>query len=134
MCIPCDKTISSVPKFLTLWPSPLTFDLHFTNFNLDHNFWTVRDRAFIFHMCTPYDKTFPSVPNVLTLTVTFDLHFKNFNLDHNFWTVRDRAFIFHMCIPWQDLSISTKMFDLVILTWRLTYILKTLTLIITFEP
>ena len=28
------------------------------NFNLGHNFLTIRDRAFIFHMCIACDKTF----------------------------------------------------------------------------
>ena len=100
----------------------VTFDLHFENFNLAHNFWTVRGRDFIFHMCIPCDKTFPLVPNLLTAwpSVTFDLHFdlsicikffdfvtmtgflptyENLILDHNFFTVKGRAYIFHMCSP-----------------------------------
>ena len=32
------------------------------NFNLGHNFQTIEDRAFIFHMCIPYDNTFHMVP------------------------------------------------------------------------
>ena len=36
----------------------LKFDLLFKNLNLGHNLWTVRDRAFIFHMCIPWDKAF----------------------------------------------------------------------------
>ena len=34
----------------------LKFDLLFKNFNLGHNLWTMRDRAFIFHMCISCDK------------------------------------------------------------------------------
>jgi hypothetical protein len=45
----------------------------------------------------------------------FDPLFKNFNIGHIFWMVSDRAFIFHMCSLCQDLSIGTKVFDLVTL-------------------
>ena len=41
---------------------------------------------------------------------------KNFNLAYNSWTTIGRAFIFHMYSLWQDLSIGTKIFDLVTLT------------------
>ena len=37
------------------------------NFNIGHNFFTVRDKSFIFGMCDPYDKTFPKVPKILNL-------------------------------------------------------------------
>ena len=40
----------------------VTFDLLLKNFNIGHNFFIVRDRAFIFGMCIPYDKTFPTEP------------------------------------------------------------------------
>ena len=32
------------------------------NFNLGHNFQTIEDIAFIYHMCIPCDKTFHTVP------------------------------------------------------------------------
>ena len=32
------------------------------NFNIEYNFFTVRDRAFIFGMSVPCDKAFPTVP------------------------------------------------------------------------
>ena len=39
------------------------FDLHVKNFNIDHKFWTVTGRAFIFDILyIPSDKTFLSVP------------------------------------------------------------------------
>ena len=40
------------------------------NFYLGHNFQTIEDRAFIFHMCTriPYDKTCCMVPCDLAIT------------------------------------------------------------------
>ena len=44
----------------------LKFDLLFKNFNLGHNFWTVRDKAFIFHMCIPCDKNFHTIPLFFT--------------------------------------------------------------------
>ena len=40
----------------------MTFDLLLKNFNIGHNFFNLRDKAFIFGMCVPYDKTFPAVP------------------------------------------------------------------------
>ena len=40
----------------------VTFDLLLKNFNIGHNFFIERDRAFIFGMCIPYDKTFPTEP------------------------------------------------------------------------
>ena len=40
----------------------LKLDLLVTTFNLGHNLWTVKDRAFIFQMCIPCDKTFHVVP------------------------------------------------------------------------
>ena len=42
----------------------MTFDLHSKNFNIGHNYSTVGDGAFIFHMCVPFDKAFPLVPKV----------------------------------------------------------------------
>ena len=32
------------------------------NFNIGHNFFTFKDKSFIFGMCDSYDKTFPTVP------------------------------------------------------------------------
>ena len=40
----------------------LKFDLLLKNFNLGHNSWTVRDRAFIFYMCITCDKNFQIIP------------------------------------------------------------------------
>ena len=37
------------------------------NFNLSHNFWTIKDRAFIFHICIPYEETCPFIQQILTL-------------------------------------------------------------------
>ena len=39
----------------------VTFDLIFKNFNIDYNFFILKDRPFIFGICVPYDKAFPIV-------------------------------------------------------------------------
>ena len=51
------------------WLRDLDLDLTFfwKKLNLGHNFWTKRDRAFIFHMWISYGKTFLSIPKFLTL-------------------------------------------------------------------
>ena len=49
--------------FVTL---TLTFDLLLKKLNLGNNFWTKRDRTFIFHMCISCDKTFLPIPKFLT--------------------------------------------------------------------
>ena len=41
------------------------------------------------------------------------------NLGYNFWTRRDEAFILHVCSLCQDLSLRTKNFDLLTLTFDL---------------
>ena len=40
----------------------ITFGLLLKNFNIGHNFFVIRDRAFILGMCVPYDKAFPPEP------------------------------------------------------------------------
>ena len=56
-------------------------------------------------------------------------------LSRNYWTIRGRDSIFHMCIPSDKTILSVPKFStLGPYPWPLTYILKTLTLIITFEP
>ena len=42
------------------------FDLLFKIFNLGHNLWTVRDRAYMLHMRIPWDKAFHIIPKFLT--------------------------------------------------------------------
>jgi hypothetical protein len=119
---------------LTLWPLTSEFDLLFKNFNLGHNLWLVGDRAFIFHTCIPYGKTFFIWYHDLDpLTFEFD-KLKNFNLVNNFWLVGARAFIFDMCTPYG------KTFHLIpwpwpsdLWHWSLTYFLKTLSLVVTFD-
>ena len=89
----------------------------------------------IFHMSVFWDKIFSWVPtffDLVTLTLMFDPLIKNFNLGYNFWMVYTRKLIFHMIVP------CDKMFSYVphVLTlwpWRLTYLLKTLTLAIIFK-
>ena len=52
--------------------------------------------------------------------------YKNFNLAYNSWTTIGRAFIFHMYSLWQDLSMGTKIFDLVTLTLKFDLLSKKL--------
>ena len=73
MCIPCDKTFPVVPWFLARTDrfvsgafviaeaSVSALDVY-KNFNLGHNFQTIWDAAFIFHMSIPCDKTFHMLP------------------------------------------------------------------------
>ena len=44
--------------------------------NLCHNFWTIRDRDFIFGMYTQLMNPFQMKPRLMNLTVTFHLHLK----------------------------------------------------------
>ena len=56
------RDLSVSTKKIDLVTFTLTFDLHYENFNLGHNFRTVLGTAFIFHMRISFDNTFPSVP------------------------------------------------------------------------
>ena len=65
----------------------VTFDLYLKNFNIVHNYSTVGDWAFIFHMGKIYMYSSWQDLSVRTKmsylgTLTFNLHFKNFNLSH----------------------------------------------------
>jgi hypothetical protein len=70
-------------------------------------------------MSIPCNKTYPKVPKFLTLV--FDLLNENFNLQWLYLLIgRYWGFdISHDCSLWQDLSIGTKIFDLV--TWTLMF-------------
>ena len=50
--------LGGCPIVITVCPSVCPS----ANFNIEYNFFTVRDRAFIFGMSVPYDKTLPTVP------------------------------------------------------------------------
>ena len=52
---------------LSVRPSVLLSVCPSKNFNIGHNFFTFKDKSFIFGMCDPYDKTFPTVPWILNL-------------------------------------------------------------------
>ena len=70
----------------------------------------------------------------VTLTLEFDLLFENFNLANNFWTVSARALIFQMSIPYYKTFLWVPLFLRHLLwSWSLTYLLKTLTLLINFK-
>ena len=40
----------------------VTFDLLLKNFNIGHDFFILRDKAFMFGMFVPYDEAFLMVP------------------------------------------------------------------------
>ena len=61
------QDLSVSTKMFDLATLTLTFNLHFENFNLDHNIWTVTDRTSICHMYIPCDKTFLLKKNLFTL-------------------------------------------------------------------
>ena len=100
------------------------------NFNIGHNFWTVSDRAFIFHMCIPCDKTFPLIPKFLTSwpwpwpltyfskTLTLAITFEWKVIGLSYFTCENFPLIPKLLTPWPS---------------PLTYFSKTLTLAITFE-
>ena len=168
------QDLSSSTNIFDLVTLTVNFDLYLENFNLGHNFWTITGRAFIFLMCIPCDKTFSTVPKVLTswpclwpltyiyktltlvitfelfeigplyftcvflitipfnwyqtfhlltFTVTFDLYLENLNLSQNFKTVTGRAFIFLMCIACaKTFPMVPKVLTLWPCLWPLTYI------------
>ena len=123
--LPCDLDLG-------VWPI-------LKKINLAYNIWTVSARALIFPISIPCDETFPWVPLFFTLwpwlwSLTNFLKTLNFKLAISFWKMSARALIFHMSIPcdktfpWVPLF-----FTLWPWLWSLTYFLKTLTLLITFE-
>ena len=59
----------------------LVFVLSVVNFNLRYNFWTIRDRDFIFGMHTPLMTPFQMTPRSMTLWPYFDLEAENSFLD-----------------------------------------------------
>ena len=58
----------------------VTFDLLLKNFIIRHNFFILRDRAFIFGMCLPYDKALQQYHEFWTCDLDRDLWptFENF--------------------------------------------------------
>ena len=60
------QDLSVYTKIFDFVTVTLTFDLLLKKINLGHNFWTKRDRAFIFHVCISCDKTFMSIQKFLT--------------------------------------------------------------------
>ena len=106
------------------------------NFNLDNNFWTVRARAFIFHMSISCDKTFPWVPLFFTMwpwpwsltyflkTLTLLIIFEQWLLDRWYFTwviLVTRPFrVYHYFWPC----------DLDLWVWRI-FFYKQLTFVIT---
>ena len=114
-------------KKLILWLWPWLFK----KLNLGRNFWIKGDKAFILHMWVPLDKTFLSIPKILTLwpwpwLLTY--FSKNWTLAITFISKETRLSYYICGFLWQDLSVNTKNFDPVTLTWAFDLLLKKLNL------
>ena len=83
---------SLCPSSVCLSVSPsVCLSVCLSHFWFAYNFFTFRDRAFIFGMCVPYDKTFPIVPWILItwpcpwpltyIWKTLTLHITSLSLD-----------------------------------------------------
>ena len=129
-----------------------------TIFYLGHNFWTIKERDFIFaslSLWNPFIRPFSSskdttIQNLdynprkrslvgyigITLSVRLSVCpsvQNNLNLDHNFLSKGDRALILHKCIPCDKTFLSIpKFLTLWPWPWLLTYFWKNLTLAIAF--
>ena len=106
----------------------MTFDLLLKNFNIGHNCFVLRDRAFIFGMYVPLVMTrlfqCHHLFEHVTLTLTFDLLLINFIISHNFLILRDKAFIFGKCVPYDKaFQTVTQSFNVWPWPWSLTYFL-----------
>ena len=112
----------------------LSFDLHsfFFKSNRCYNFWTTRDRAFLFHMYIRCDEAFLIVPKFFILwSLPWPLTYisKDFYIGHNFCTVRDIDFIFaiHTKVI-KPFSLTPRSTALWPWLWPLTYISKSFNL------
>lgn len=97
-----DRLIPGVYCFCPVCLSVCLFVcLSVVNFNLCHNFWTIRDRDFIFSMHTPLIKYFQMTSRSMTLWpwLWHMLKIAFSTVCHNFWSIGDRDFIFGMHTP-----------------------------------
>jgi hypothetical protein len=135
MSIPCDKTFPLVEKN-DLNTSTLVFDILIENINLGYIFWLVGTRVLTFDIRVLCGR--PSCGyqkfDLVTLTLVFDLHVENFSLVYIFRIVWTRTLIFHASIPC-DKTFPWVQYFLTLWPWPwcLTYLLKMLTLVISFE-
>ena len=81
-------------RFVTL---TVTFDLHYSK--LCHNFWTIKDKTFVFHVYIPCDKAFQIFKN-------FDLDTSNKDRHLGLWLTE--TFLIFLLQPldrfWQNLT------------------------------
>ena len=113
----------------------LKFDLLLTNFNLGHNLWTVRGRAFIFHMCIPCDKTFHTTPLFwpsdleLELWITYtECCYLNLVAFRRTSLSLFRCYILGLCVPYiKTFLVVAQVLITWPWSWPLTYFRKTLT-------
>ena len=105
---------------------------------LNHYRYSFKFILFIFHMhilvIRPFRSCKKNWPSDLDRGIWPKIS-KTLNHRHNVWTVRDRNFIFWQINPaYGTLSNDTRLITFWSWLWHLTYISKTLTFSITFEP
>jgi hypothetical protein len=134
MSVSCDKTFLWVPKNMTFWPWCLTHLLKTLTLAITFEWYILRLWYFtwVFLVTKFYDgyKRF----DLVTLTLVFNLLIDNFNLGCIFWLVSTRTLIFHMSFSFDKTFLWVPTY-LISWSWPccLTYILKTLTLPISFK-
>jgi hypothetical protein len=91
------------PKGVGILFCPVCVCLFASNFNIDHNFWTITyTYLLLWHACTSWNCTFWGVAcqgHHSRSKVNFTTYLSNFNVDHNFWTVTYTYLILGMHIP-----------------------------------
>ena len=95
------------------------------NLNLSHNFWTIRGRAFIFHVYIPYDEAFPFIPTFFTVWPwPWPLTYISENLTYavTFEPFKVGFHIAHVYSSWWGFSVYTKILTWWPWLWPLTYI------------
>jgi hypothetical protein len=114
----------------------LMFDQLIKKFNLGYNVQIVCTKTLIFHECSLWQILFMGTKmfEFVTLTFMFDLLIKKFNLAYNIWIICTRALIIHMSVPYgKTFPWVPDFLTMWPWPWCLTYLLKTLTLAITFK-
>ena len=86
--------------------------------NLGHNFWTVRDKDFIFGMHTQLIKPFQMTPKYITLTATFILKLANIGLccrwGHSCFT---NTPFFNSYCPLSKIRLSDHVWPCFVMSW-----------------
>ena len=121
--IPCDKTLTWTPIYVTRDPWPWSVTYIFTLL-ITFEKWVLELSCLIFHFSIHCDKTFHQYQRfwLCDLDLGVDQFFENFNLTTNFWAVSARALmhVFHMYILCDNIfSLVPNIFDPVTLTFEI---------------